>query len=431
MSQPKSIQSELNRWIILTALFFVLIGGGLAGVAAFYQARELQDHTLSEIATLVSSGKLKNSAMIHHEIEEQTVIINELGGKQHVPIIPLTIKDGLHTMNLDGNNWRVYITTEASSHRRFSIAQQTELRNKIALTSSITVLLPLVLLVVIMLIIIRFIIGKQFESIRKLAKVVDQQDGTCPTEVYDSNIPIEVRPFVKSINALLMRIGQSIQKQHRFISDASHELRTPITALSLQVENLRKASSQKDTESRQQQLIQGIQRLTELVSQLLDLARLQSDRDALKEEVSFNMILQKAIEGLYPLAEAKNIDIGVLLIDKKINVMDIKGSLGQLVYNAISNAINYTPEGGKVDISLYSKNNKVAFKVEDTGIGIPEKELKLVKEPFYRVQESGQSGSGLGLAISYEIAQQLDGKIQLSNRKTGGLCFYYEQDLVF
>ena len=429
MSQQKSIQNELTRWIILTALFFVLIGGGLAGVVAFYQARELQDHTLSEIATLVSTGKLKNSVLIHHDIEEQTIIINELGKKQHVPVIPLTIKDGLHTMDLNGSNWRVYITTEVSTNRRFSIAQQTELRNKIALTSSITVLLPLVFLVVIMLVIIRLIIRKQFESIRKLARAMDQQDGTRPKEIHDSNIPIEIMPFVKSINALLRRIRQTIQKQHRFISDASHELRTPITALSLQVENLTKATSQQDSEDRQRQLTQGILRLRELVSQLLDLARLQNNPDVLKEKILFNTIIQKAIEDLYPLAETKNIDVGVLKMDGNIDVMDLNGRLGQLVTNAISNAINYTPDGGKIDISLYAENNKAIFKVEDTGIGIPENELKLVKEPFYRVQESGQPGSGLGLAISHEIAQQLDGEIQLSNRVLGGLCFFYEQAL--
>ena len=427
MSQQKSLQRELNRWIVLTALIFVLIGGLIAGGVAFYQARELQDNTLLEIASLIHAGKVNESKMLHHDIRKDTIIINDLGGEQHTPVIPSNTPDGLHTMELNDSTWRVLVITLPDTQRRFSVAQQTKLRDKIAMAGSLNVFLPIALLIVIMLIIINLIIRRQFRSLSCLTEELDQQDGMNLQHLPSKDIPVEVAPFVDSINALLSRVNQAIIKQQRFIADAAHELRTPITALSLQVENLDKATTPRTYDKRQDQLKQGLKRLRNLVSQLLDLARLQSESEIALEPVSLNKIVQESIEDLFPLAEKSNIDLGVIKQDENIIVEDLQGRLKQLIYNAISNAIHYTPEGGKIDISLYIKNRIATFLVDDTGIGIPEKEIKLVKQPFYRIQESSQPGTGLGLAISHEIAQKLDGKITLSNRKEGGLRFIYTQ----
>ena len=427
MIKQKSLQRELTRWIILTALAFVMVGGIIAGGVAFNQARELQDTTLFEIAALVSAGRLNYSATLHHDIEKQTIIINEFGKKQHVPIIPSSSKDGLHTMRLDDSNWRVLIITQPSTHRRFSIAQQTEQRNNIAMSSSISVFLPIVLLVGMMLLIIRMIISRQFRSLGKLTKVLDRQDGTQLEKLPENSIPIEIAPFVHSINALLSRVRLAMQKQHRFIADAAHELRTPLTALSLQVENLSQAKESNKREESLKQLQKGLERLRRLVAQLLDLARLQSNDEHAIQNVSFNQIVQDAIAGLYPMAEASDIDLGMVRHSENISINDQQGRLSQLVYNAIDNAIHYTPPGGKVDVSLYLEKDKAVFLVEDNGIGIPEIEMEQVMQPFYRVNESSKPGNGLGLAISHEIAQLLDGEIHLENRKSGGLCFRYMQ----
>ena len=427
MIKQKSLQRELRRWIILTAFAFVLLGAIIAGGVAFYQARELQDHTLKEIASLVGAGKINDSAMLYHDIETSTVIINELGEKQHIPIIPLDSKDGLQTMRLDGGNWRVLIITQPTSKRRFSIAQQTELRDKIAMSSSLSVFLPIILLVVMMLLMIHMIIGKQFRSLGFLSKEIDQQDGAHLKKIPENEIPIEIAPFVHSINSLLARVHKTLQKQQRFIADAAHELRTPIAALSLQAGNLAQAKTANAREERQQNLQQGLNRLRTLVNQLLDLARLQSEEDPLTRKISFNKVVRNAVADLHPLAEARYIDLGMIQQEENIVVNDKQGRLSQLVYNAIDNAIHYTPSGGKVDISLFTQEDKAVFKVEDNGIGIPENELGQVMQPFYRVQGSQHQGNGLGLAISHEIAQLLEGEICLENKEKGGLCFSYRQ----
>lgn len=451
-----SLQRELNKWIILSSLVLVVIAGVVAGFSAFWQAKELQDNTLKEISILVRNGQLnlsefnpqrekklsnkKKRKYVHDsdddEEEESTVIVHELGKSITLPGISPSIPDGLRTIELRNDKWRVLAITQFDSKRRFIIAQPTELRNDIAWSSSKNSIIPIILLVLFLLLVIHIIIRRQFKSLNSLASSMDRQDGTQLQSLSDKNIPLEITPFVNSINALMTRVQQVMQKQKRFIADAAHELRTPITALSLQAENLKQAKNETDRDERQQQLQKGFGRLGNLVSQLLDLARLQNNEKSQNnhnsetQTILMNDVLQNAIADLYPLAEAKNIDLGMLKQDKRLLVKDENGRLSQLIQNAIGNAIHYTPIKGKIDISLFKQNSKAILLVEDNGIGIPEEQLEQVMQPFYRVQESDHQGNGLGLAISQEIADKLEGKIELRNRKNGGLCFRYEQEIV-
>lgn len=434
MIKTYSLKRALNRSIIITALLFVLLAGVISGWVVFKQAREQQDHTLLEIAALIKADKLKESKYLHHDIKKNTVIINELGKKQHIPIVPMDTPDGFHTMQLDGSQWRVFITSQPESKRRFSIAQQTEQRDAIALSSSLSVLLPIVILVGLMLLMINYIINRQFRSLAKLTDELEQQDAIKLYKLNAKKVPEEISPFVNSINSLLLRVSKTVQKQRRFIADAAHELRTPIAALSLQVDNLDKTLDQVDRESRQQDLQKSLLRLRTLVNQLLNLARLQSEDSTAKTEVVFNTLVFQAIESLFPLAEQAEIDLGIIKQDDNLVVYDQQDRLGQLVFNAIDNAIHYSPQGSRIDITLAKEidngSESLLFCIDDNGIGIPKDELKRVMQPFYRVQESHQPGNGLGLAISQEIAQILGGTIELSNRAEGGLRFCYRQPLV-
>ncbi|MGK0272273.1 MAG: two-component system OmpR family sensor kinase [Cocleimonas sp.] len=431
MIKQYSLQRDLNKWVLLTALAFILIGAVISGVLAFSHVRQLQDQTLIQISTLVTSGVLNDSSSEkHHELETETVIVNELGKKQHEPIVPMGISDGLHSIELDGKNWRILVITEEVTHRRFSVAQQTKHRDHVAINTVLSVFFPIALSTVMMLFIIKRIIGRQFRTLSTMAKVMDRQDGTNLEKLSINTLPIEISPFVQSINSLLARIEITIKKQQRFIADAAHELRTPLTALSLQVENLSEEKHSNDNQENLTQLKKGLKRLSKLVAQLLDLARLQNEDKHTLEKVSLNKLIEDAIADLHPLAEESDIDLGIKRHSENISVNDQQGRLSQLVYNAIDNAIHYTPKEGKVDISVYLENDKAIFLVEDTGIGIPEVELDQVIQPFYRVNESNLPGNGLGLAISHEIAQLLGGEIRLENRTNGGLRFKYTQKII-
>jgi two-component system OmpR family sensor kinase len=422
-----SLQRKLNHWITFTTLIFVSIAGILSGAIAFFEARDLQDDILQEIAGLVRVNQLTENKLHSDDNDDESIIIQRLDSKLISQLqIRHTLEDGLQTLNINDEDWRVLVLTQRTSSQRFIVAQQTELRDEIAWNSSLNVFFPILSLAIITLIIINLIIINAFRPLKKLAANLDKRDGTELNPLPETNMLEEVAPFLLSINGLLARTQQNIQKQQRFIADAAHELRTPVAALSILSENIQNASTEEDRKQRQRLLQQGLDRLGLLVAQLLDLARLQSDYTGPKEIVSFNRVVQDAITELYSLAEAKQIDLGISHQDE-LTVLDQGNSLCQLVSNAIDNAIRYTPDGGTINVSLIAEAGNAIFRVEDTGSGVPEEELQLIFEPFYRTQGNSEPGNGLGLAISLEIARNLGGHITLLNCENGGLQFQYMQ----
>lgn len=431
MKKNYSLQRELNRWIIITAMLFVLVAGIAASAIAFYDARNLQDNMLRDIAHFVNDKELTTATNHAGTLAEETILIQRLDKKNpgNKFQIPDTLLDGLQTVSLAGVEWRVFVVSLSTSQHRYAIAQQTELRDEIALSSSLNVFLPIFILVIIMLFIIHFVISKSFKPLKKLSDSLDKLDATQPEPLAETALAEEIAPFVFSINALLSRIQQAMRKQSRFIADAAHELRSPVAALTIQAENLSRASSESVRLERQTVLQQGLDRLRQMINQLLDLARLQNEQESVDKPVSFNQLVEDVIADLYPLAEAGHIDLGMTRNDE-LMVTDQDNSLRQLVRNAIDNAIRYTPAGGKVDVSLTAEADKAVFCVCDTGKGIAEKELSHIIEPFVRGKDNVQTGSGLGLAICQEIAQRLGGEILLVNRPQGGLVFSYTQCLL-
>ncbi len=419
-----SLQHQLNRWILTTTFIFVTIAAILAGGLTFFEARELQDDILQEIASLVRLNKLSENKIPK---SDESILIQRLGPDNKN--ISNKLDDGLQTIKIDDDDWRVFVLTQSVTQQRFAVGQQTELRDEIAWNSSLNVFWPIVSLVVLLLLIINVLIRQTFKPLKQLATHLDKHDGMQLSGLPETNMPKEIVPFLLSINGLLARLHQTMQKQQRFIADAAHELRTPVTALSLLSENIKQATTEQDREQRQLLLQQGFERLRLLVAQLLDLARLQSDYESHTEIVSFNQVVQNVIADLYPLAEAKNIDFGVSR-QEKLNVLDKGAGLSHLMRNAIDNAIRYTPEGGTVNVSLLSEAGNAVFCVEDSGKGIPESELQLIFEPFYRAQDNIQPGNGLGLTISLEVARKLGGHITLLNRAEGGVQFRYVQAII-
>lgn len=426
----RSLQQNLNRWILSAVLVFSLLTGAISGWTAFDEARELQDSLLQQVGALAASRA--RSVTLPDDVDpEDTLVVQRLGDTNAPSLpIPADLPNGLHTLDLAGTGWRVFIYTASSTatgqEGRFAVSQQTEVRDEVAWGSGLRTFLPVLLLAPILMAVVSFAVSHSFRPVRALASVVDRRDENRLDALPERRVPQELLPFTHSINRLLERLRQAITQQQRFVADAAHELRTPVTAISLLVENLVNARTLEESRERLVPVQEGLERLRILVAHLLDLARLQGESQADASPVDFRQLVQDVIAGLFPLAEAKSIDLGMLRNEKLI-VLAVAGSLEMLVRNALENAIRYTPVGGKVDVSLFVENGQAVLQVMDTGCGIPEAELSQVFEPFYRVGVSTESGNGLGLAISQEIAKRSGGSIRLTNQVSGGLLFEYRQ----
>ncbi len=428
----QSLQRDLDRWLIgLTALLSV-VAGTAAGLLAFWEAHEAQDDMLRQFSSLLPTEIHGGPAwQTPHQVDDDSqVVVQRLGDSSARNIVsePLPA-DGFATIQHDGDAWRVLVVTRGDSSTtatRYAIAQQTETRNEIALASGVGAAAPIALLATILLIVFRWIIWSKMRPVKQLASTINKRSVEDLRPLPIDGAPSEIQPFVAAINRLLARTNASIQQQRRFIADASHELRTPVTALSLISENLASEDSQHDRQQQLRMLSKGCTRLSTLTEQLLDLARLQNAASSEFVTIDAKALTKDVVAGLFPLAEAKNIDLGVVAHTDAV-LADQQGGLRQLIENVLSNAILYTPHGGTIDVCLTRDADRVVLTVADTGPGIAEHELAKVLEPFYRATTNAQSGNGLGLAICHEIAGRLNGQITLSNRASGGLKVTYTQ----
>jgi two-component system OmpR family sensor kinase len=235
-------------------------------------------------------------------------------------------------------------------------------------------------------------------------------------------------PFVHAINRLLERVNHLMAQQRRFIADAAHELRSPLTALSLQAQNLKSAGSLEIVHERIVPLQEGIERARLLTEQLLSLARTQS-ADSTASQINISTLARELIAEHLPFAEKKRIDLGI----EEVAVFSLHAdpeSLRMIVKNALENAIKYTPAGGKVTLRLLTENDLGMIEIIDNGPGIKAAERERVFDPFYRIQDASVSGSGLGLAIAREAAFRLGGILSLHDAQDGsGLIVRYRQAL--
>jgi two-component system OmpR family sensor kinase len=431
----QSIQLKLSFTLSLAILVVAIVAGVSSFLSAFDEAHELQDDVLRQVAQLMDRQHLSPSASTtdtrpQDTDEESRVIVQRLGEANPsaasvdaggILALPTTLADGLHTLEIGGETFRVLVKTTAAGER-ISVAQESGFRNEIARAGALRTVMPFLILMPVLLLIVADLVRKMFQPIAALSKDIDQRAEQELHPVEDRHLPVEVRPFAVAINRLLVRVDQSMESQRRFVADAAHELRSPLTALSLQAERLADAEMSGLARERLTVLRQGIERGRILLDQLLTLAKAQSAGALPQAPVSVQSIYRRVLEDLVPLAEAKHIDIGVEGVqDAKVWASEL--DMIALVKNLVDNAIRYTPEGGHVDLSVGISAGKTVLRIQDSGPGIPLAERERVFAPFYRTLGSEQIGSGLGLSIVQTIAHRIGAEIRLDvvdeTQKTG------------
>lgn len=435
-----SVQARLSVTLSITILIVALLAGVFAFVSAFDEALEMQDNTLRQVGALFERQQMTLHYPVHvnpiaGDNEETRVVIQYLADGASAPRaddnslplpLPTTLADGISTVEVAGEQFRVLVRTTASG-QRIAIAQETESRDRDARESAWRGLIPFVILIPVLLLVVADLVRKLFRPISTLAAAIDQRDDQDLAPIDEQHLPTEVRSFALAINRLLGRVARSIDSQRRFVADAAHELRSPLTALSLQAERLAAAPMSDVAAERLVRLRQGIDRSRNLVDQLLMLASAESSASRVATPLSVHGIYRRVLEDLLPLAESKHIDIGVVGDDCQLNINEM--DLFALVKNLADNAVRYTPAGGQVDLLVRRQADSVVLQVRDSGPGIPPQERERVFDAFYRVTGSQEVGSGLGLSIVKAIALRIGATISLEYSDAAaesGLCVTLE-----
>jgi len=326
--------------------------------------------------------------------------------------------------------WRIYLTRPNRTGQQFIVAQQHSISTEFAGSSAWSTAAPLLLLFLIAPVLVTLIVRHNFKPVNALASNVKTSDSLTLDFGDRSRIPEELLPFVEAIDTLLEKNDAFNQRQRRFIADAAHELRTPITALSLQLENIDSAHTAEQRNERQALLAHSLQRLQRLVGQLLDLARIQANQSPETSVVSLDALVREHLTDFVQLAEQKQIELGVDRLES-VAVADTNHQLQHVIGNALSNAIKFAPDGGSVALDVYRDGQHAVFCVTDNGPGVPEDQLARLHEPFFRTADTASGlGAGLGLAICHEIAERLGGQLRLSNVAPSGFRFECRLPLV-
>ena len=279
-----------------------------------------------------------------------------------------------------------------------------------------------------------WLVGKQLRPLETLQRTIASRDHHDLTAIGTQQLPLEIIPTVQEINSLFKRIEVAQQQQQQFIADAAHELRSPITALNLQLTVLQKTVPYPlEQEKHFNRLKSGLQRIQHLVTQMMELAHQDAEHDIQFEHLDLVEHTKLMVEQLMYQARKKQIDLGLKQAsEQRSSPIVVKASTVQLqsiIFNIIDNAIKYTPEGGCIDISLglQSRNNQPYgyLCVEDSGSGVKPEDYAKLTERFVRLPSAQQQavGSGLGLSIVSTAIEQLDGQLDFApSARLGGLA---------
>ena len=246
-------------------------------------------------------------------------------------------------------------------------------------------------------------------GLRPLRELHDQVEARTARDLRPFNedeVPGEVRPLVRAFNRLLELLNDAAEGQRRFVADAAHQMRTPVTGLLAQLELLQNKPAAAAVQPELATLNRGIAQLARAANQLLALARTES-LSSLPDQfqsVSLRALVEQQVERNIDRADKLGIDLGAEA--QAVQVTGAGSLLEDLLGNLVDNALKYTPRGGRVTVRCGQGAGGAPFvEIEDDGPGIPESERSRVRERFYRRPGSSGDGCGLGLAIVDEIAR--------------------------
>lgn len=431
-----SFQRRLSTWLSLFIVAFGLVAATASFFLALHAASESQDVQLDQVAGALSRHTFESIPQDRlpkdAEEAENRFVIALLGvapgaANPHVNfVLPVTLADGLQTLRQNRKEWRVMVAKDLQGNR-FAVAQTLDARDEDAVASALFVLIPLALLVPVLLVAVHVLLRRSFSALNTLSKQADRVDGSNFAALPDDDVPAEFRPFVQAVNRLLTRLAFAFEQQRRLVADAAHELRSPIAALTVQADNLRQLPTTPDGHDRVAALVRGLGRMSQLIEQLLGLARIRETSGRTTSAVALDAIVRSAVESVLPLATSKNVDLGCTTLGH-VEVVGNEQDAYALIRNAIDNAVRYSAAGGAVDVSIERHGPDAVLVVDDSGPGIHPDDLEQVFAPFVRVLGTRETGSGLGLSIAKAAAEAMGGTIELVNRTPErGLRFIYRQ----
>jgi signal transduction histidine kinase len=329
---------------------------------------------------------------------------------------------GLSVQQVNDQRWHVY--TVLQPDRTVQVAQPTAVRREGAAESASQLLVALLVLMALIGALLVIGLRRGMKPLAVANEALARRNAQSLAALDLEGVPIEVLPIVQTLNDLLRRLEAAFEAQRNFVADAAHELRSPITALQLQVQILERSRDPAERALATTELAQGIVRARHLIEQLLVLSRAAEDQERgrpVEERVSLAVLTRAVVARWSADAERRRIDLGAE-VPEEVSVDGDAAQLEILLGNLVENALRYTPPGGIVDVVAERAGGLPTLRVIDNGPGIGPAERERVFDRFYRSPQAvagSPTGSGLGLAIVRSIAERHHATVSLHDGRAG------------
>ena len=431
-----SIRARLLLSLLLALAAAAVLVGGISYRNVLHETEALFDYQLRQMAlSLRDQGEIapNDAAALNDEDLDFVVQIWRIDGRSIYATratrahraLPAQAVLGWAEISVDGQRWRSFAV--AARDKVIQVAQPVRVRQGLAADAAFRSVLPLGVAAPLMTAVLWWLITRSLRPLARVAHQVREQDAAALAPLPIGGLPDEVAPLVVALNALLDRLGLAWAGQRAFVADAAHELRSPLTALKLQAQVLRRTPDDAGRLKALDALVAGVDRASRLVEQLLTLARSEPGVPAtptasLPLVALAGLLRQVLAESAAPLAAARGSQVE-LEADEHLQVPGDAAALAVLLRNLVDNALRYTPAGGRVRLRLGAGSAGPLITVEDNGPGIAPAERERVFERFVRGGAAADAaGSGLGLAIVRAIANRHGASVSLGDSTLGGLC---------
>lgn len=423
-----SLRTRLLVWLLGGVVLLGVAGGLVVYRNALAEADAFFDYHLKETALFLRDQPVEyqfptpippNDVAYDFVVQIWTIDGRRIYIGPEQAVLPNSTALGYSTVNTSAGQWRVYGTV--SPTKVVQVAQPMSVRRHEAAQLALRTLAPFALLMPLLGLLVWLVVGHALQPLQRLARAVKARRVNALEPLSDERLPEEVQPLVGSLNDLLGRLTAALDRERAFMADAAHELRTPLTALHLQLGALARAGTETERTEAMGKLAQGVQRAIRLVEQMLSLARQEPRAEPVRTRFALDELAREVVAELVPLADARRIDLGVSE-GQAVPVRGERDSVATLIRNLVDNAVRYTREGGRVDVSVERSAAVPAqalVRVVDDGPGIAREERERVFDRFYRKPGTRSPGSGLGLAIVQAIAAAHGATVTLGEGPAG------------
>ncbi len=426
-----SIRARLLAWILATLAFGATVMGFAAYRNVLRETEALFDYQLRQMAlSLRDQGEIAPAqagaladADFDFVVQIWTVDGRAIYASRAHSELPARAVLGFADVAVQNKTWRTF--SVATPNRVIQVAQPVQIRRRLAAEAALRSVLPLLAVAPLMAAAVWWLVALAFRPLRRVADHVRTRDAESLAPLALDGLPDEVRPLVQALNALLQRLDTAFGAQRAFVADAAHELRSPLTALRLQIGRLRRSPDEAARVTALDALSAGVERAVRLVEQLLTLARSEPGAPVAScETIDLAELVRQAVADTVPYAVSRGTEFE-LDAEAGVPIEGDRAALAALVRNLADNAVRYAPPGSRVQVRVGLDEGAPTLWVDDAGPGIPPAERERVFDRFYRREADGEGeaaqGTGLGLAIVRSVAERHGAKLALAESPLGGL----------